>query len=248
MQVHECMIVDPITVSPKTTYVEAFRLLRMKKLPALPVVDDTGKVVGIVTERDLLDVAPVAMRGIHTIDPLSGPVVIEASMTRRVITVSESCPLEEAARILVDNKVGSLSEMRENHMVGIVTQIEILRTMMEALGGRSDGLRITIRLSEDTGELGAITDGIIQLGGRLINLSTFWGAEPINRIITLKVQGVKREDMLLMLERTIGVQVIDFCEGGAEANQNTLLLSAAHAEVFPIETLNSKIPWPLEPK
>jgi acetoin utilization protein AcuB len=248
MQVHECMIVDPITVSPKTTCAEAFRLLRTENLPALPVVDNAGKLVGIVTETDLLDVAPVIVRRIHTIGPLSGPLTIEAAMNRRVITVLECCPLEDAARILVDNKAHSLLVMRENQVVGIVTQIEILRTIMEAFGGRSEGLRITIRLSEDNGELGAITDGIIHLGGRLINLSTFWGAEPVNRIITLKVQGVKRDDMLLMLERTIGVQVIDFCEGGAEANQHTPLLSTAHAEVFPIETLDSKIPWPLEPK
>lgn len=248
MQVHECMIVDPITVFPETTFAEAFRLLRMKRLPALPVVDNGGKLVGIVTERDLLDVTPVTLRGVHTIGPFSSLLGIEAAMTRRVITVSESCLLEDAARILVDNKVSSLPVMRENLVVGIVTQIEILRTMMEAMGGRFEGIRITIRLSEDKGELGAITDGIIKLGGKLINLSTFWGGDPIDRIITLKVQGVKQEDMLLMLERTIGVQVIDFCDGGAEASLNPPLRSTAHPDVVPIETLDTKIPWPLESK
>jgi acetoin utilization protein AcuB len=155
--------------------------------------------------------------------------------------------LEDADQILVDNKVDSLLVMRENLVVGIVTQIEILRTMMESMGVRFEGIRITIRLAEDKGELGAITDGIIKLGGKLINLFTFWGGIPINRIITLKVQGVKREDMLLMLERTIGVQVVDFCDGSAETSLNTPLPSTAHAKVVPIET-DSKIPWPLEPK
>jgi acetoin utilization protein AcuB len=247
MQVHECMIVDPITVSPETTYAAAFRLVRVKKLHALPVVDQTGKLLGIVTETDLLDASPVAMLGVHPISDRLSNLQIEAVMTKRVITVSEDCPLEEAARILVDNKIGSLPVMRDDQVVGMVTRIEILRTMMDALGGRSEGLRITIRLSEDNGELGAITDGIIQLGGRLINLSTFWGGEPFNRVITLKVQDVKREDLLLMLERTIGVQVIDFCDGGAEANPN-ILWSTSRAEVFPMETLDSKIPWPLESK
>lgn len=248
MQVHECMMVDPITVSPETTYAEAFWLLRMKRLPALPVVDHAGKLVGIVTEKDLLGATSITLSGLHKIGPLSSPLGIEAAMTRRVITVSESCLLEDAARILVDNKVGSLLVMRENLVVGIVTQMEILRIMMESMGGRFEGIRITIRLSEDKGELGAITDGIIKLGGKLINLSTFWGGEPIKRIITLKVQGVKREDMLLMLERTIGVQVIDFHDGSAEASLNTTLRSTAHAEVVPIETPDTKIPWPLEPK
>lgn len=248
MQVHECMMVDPITVSPETTYAEAFWLLRMKRLPALPVVDHAGKLVGIVTEKDLLGATSITLSGLHTIGPLSSPLRIEAAMTRRVITVSESCLLEDAARMLIDNNVGSLLVMRENQVVGIVTQIEILRTMMEALGGRFEGICITIRLSEDKGELGAITDGIIKLGGKLINLSTFWGSKPINRIITLKVQGVKREDLLLMLERTIGVQVIDLREGGLESNLNTPLRSTTHTELFPIETLDSNPPCPLEPK
>lgn len=247
MQVHECMMVDPITVSPETTYAEAFRLLRIKRLPALPVVDDEGKLVGIVTERDLLDFKPVTLRGVHIIGSHSSLLGIETAMTKQVITVSESRLLEDAVQILVDNKVDSLLVMRENLVVGIVTQIEILRTMMESMGVRFEGIRITIRLAEDKGELGAITDGIIKLGGKLTNLFTFWGGIPINRIITLKVQGVKREDMLLMLERTIGVQVVDFCDGSAETSLNTPLPSTAHAKVVPIET-DSKIPWPLEPK
>ena len=248
MQVHKCMIVDPITVSPKSTSAEAVRLLRVKKLPALPVVDEAGKLVGIVTKGDLLEVSPVARPGIETICSLWSTMRIEAAMTKKVITVAESCPLEEAARILVDNKISSLPVMRGDQLVGMVSRIEILRTIMEVFGGRSIGSRISIRLSEDNGELGAITDGIIQMGGRLVNLSTFWGSEPGNRLITLKVQGVKREDLLLMLERTVGVQVIDFCEDGLEANQTTPLWSAAHAEAFPVQALDSKIPWPLESK
>jgi acetoin utilization protein AcuB len=242
------MIVNPITVSPKATSAEAIRLLQVKKLPALPVVDEAGKLVGIVAKGDLLEVSPAARPRIDTISSLWSTMQIAAAMTKQVITVGENCPLEEAARILVDNKIGSLPVMRGDQVVGLVTRIEILRIMMDAMGGRSEGLRITIRLSEDKGELGAITDGIIQMGGRLTNLSTFWGGEPFNRIVTLKVQGMKREDLLLMLVRTIGVEVINFCEGGAETNQTTPLWSTAHAETFPIETVDSIIPWPLEPK
>lgn len=247
MQVHECMIVNPITVSPKVTSAEAVRLLRVKKLPALPVVDEAGKLVGIVTKGDLLEVSPVAGPGIDAISSLWSTMRIEAAMTKRVITVPENCPLEEASRILVDNKIGSLPVIRDGQVVGMVTRIEILRTMMEALGGRSEGLRTTIRLSEDNGELGAVTDGIIQMGGRLVNLSTCWGSEQFNRTVTLKVQGVKREDLLLMLERTIGVQVVELCDDGTEVDSNDLL-PTARAEAFPIDTMDSIIPWPLEVK
>lgn len=247
MQVHECMIVNPITVSPKATSAEAVRLLRAMKLSALPVVDEAGTLVGIVTKGDLLKVSPVARPGIDAISSLWSTMQIAAAMTRQVITVTENCPLEDVVRILVNNKIGSLPVMRGDQVVGMVSRIELLRTMLDELGGRSVGSRISIRLSEDKGELGAITDGIIQMGGKLVNLSTFWGSEPGDWIITFKVQGVKQEDLLLMLERTIGVDVVGLSERGIEVDSKDLL-PAARPETFPIDTVDPIIPWPLEAK
>jgi acetoin utilization protein AcuB len=247
MQVHECMKIDPITISPKTTYASASRLLRVKKLYALPVTDKEGQLVGIITEKNLLDISPVDVLGVHTISDLLSAMAVEEAMTRQVITVEEDCPLEEAARILIDHKIGSLPVMRGDQLVGVITESDIFLAMTEALGGRSEGLRITIRLLEDKGELGAITDGIIKLGGKLISLSTYWGNNPFKRIITLKVQGVDREDLLMMLEWTIGVQVIDCCESSVES-QPGAASRAAKTDVFPIQNLDAKVPWILDSK
>jgi hypothetical protein len=130
-------------------------------------------------------------------------------------------------------------------LVGIITQSDIFRAMTNALGGCAEGLRITIQLLEDKGELGAVTDGIIQLGGKLVSLSTFWGDDPLERKVTLKVQGVNRGELLLMLKRTIGVQVIDFCESSAESETHAIS-PATNIGVFPIQNLDTKIPWPLD--
>jgi acetoin utilization protein AcuB len=241
------MIANPITISPKTTYAQASRLLRVKKLHALPVVDKEGQLVGIVTEKDLLDISPVAVLGVHSISDLLSSTKVEEAMTRRVITVQEDCPLEAAARIMIDSKIGSLPVMRGDQVVGIVTESDIFRTMADALGGRSEGLRLTVRLLEDKGELGAITDGIVQLGGKLTSLCTYWGDNPFKRIITLKVQGVDREDLLMMLEWTIGVQVIDCYESGTETQPGSTS-PAMKTEVVPVQNLNAKIPWLLDLK
>jgi acetoin utilization protein AcuB len=239
------MIANPITISPKTTYARASRLLRVKKLHALPVVDKEGQLVGIVTEKDLLDISPVAVLGVHSISDLLSSTKVEEAMTRRVITVQEDCPLEAAARIMIDSKIGSLPVMRGDQVVGIVTESDIFRTMADALGGRSEGLRLTVRLLEDKGELGAITDGIVQLGGKLTSLCTYWGDNSFKRMITLKVQGVDREDLLMMLEWTIGVQVIDCYEGSAESQPGSTS-PAMKTEVVPVQNLDAKIPWLLD--
>jgi acetoin utilization protein AcuB len=241
------MTSDPITVSPKTRYSEAFRLLHLKKLQALPVVDQEGQLVGIVTERDLLDISPIAVLGAHTISDVLSAMAVEEAMTRQVVTVPEDYPLEEAACILIDNRIGSLPVMREHELVGLITEADIFRAMIGALGGRSEGLRIAIRLSEDKGELGAITDGIVRLGGRLISLTTFWSGDIGNRMVTLKVQGADAEELVLFLEETVGVEVIDFCESRAE-DQPKVSSSQPYAGMFPIQNLDATATWFLDPK
>jgi acetoin utilization protein AcuB len=241
------MIANPITISPKTTYAAASRLLRLKKLYALPVVDKEGELVGIITERNLLDISPVAGLGVHTISDLLSAVKVEEAMTTQVITVQEDYPLEEAARILIDHRIGSLPVMRGDQVVGIITESDIFQAMADALGGGSEGLRLTVRLLEDNGELGAITDGIVQLGGKLTSLCTYWGDNPFKRMITLKVQGVDREDLLMMLEWTIGVQVIDCYESTAESQPGSTS-PAMKTDVVPVQDLNAKIPWLLDLK
>lgn len=247
MQVHECMTVNPITISPKTTYAQASRLLRLKELHALPVIDKKGELVGIITEKNLLDISPVAVLGVHTISDFLSVIKVEEAMTKRVITVQEDYPLEEAARILIDHKIGSLPVMRGDQLVGVITEADIFRAMTEALGGRSEGLRITIHLTEDNGELGAITDGIIKLGGKLVSLATYWGDKSFERVITLKVQGVDREELLIMLEWNIGVQVMDCCESGV-GSQPGASFPATNAEVLPIQNPVAEIPWLLDSK
>ncbi|HJS19357.1 MAG TPA: CBS domain-containing protein [Anaerolineales bacterium] len=157
------MAVNPITISPKTTYAQASRLLRVKKLHALPVTDNEGQLVGVLTEKDLLDISPVAVLGVHTISDLLSAMAIEKAMTKQVITVPEDCPLEEAARILIDHKIGGLPVMRGDQLIGMITEADIFRAMTDAFGGRSEGLRITIRLLEDKGERGATSAAIIEI-------------------------------------------------------------------------------------
>jgi acetoin utilization protein AcuB len=239
--VREYMKVNPIPVSPKTTCSDAFRLMQEKEIDKLPVLAEDGNLVGILTKKDLLYALPssAAFLSVSEIDSLFGKMTVARVMTRRVISVSEDCPLEEAARILVDNKIGSLPVMRSHRIIGMITKRDIFRVMMEALGGRMEGLRITIRLHEDTGELGAITDGIVQLGGTLINLSTLWDDDSFNQQVILKVQGIDPRELILFLEKNIGVEVIDYHESGAEY-QPQLILPPENKEACPIQNLDAE--------
>jgi len=104
-------------------------------------VDDDGKLVGIVSDKDLLYAAPspATSLSIYELHYLYSRITVSQVMTRDVITVEESDPIEEAARIMVDNKIGGLPVMREGKLVGIITETDIFKTLMEMMGARDSG-------------------------------------------------------------------------------------------------------------
>jgi len=213
MLVYERMSRHPLTVSPDTSVDAALKRMREEKVRRFPVVEDESKVVGIVSEKDLLYAAPspATSLSIYELHYLLSRITVEQVMTRNVITVEETDPLEEAARIMVDNKVGGLPVLREGKLVGIITETDIFKTFMEMLGARDQGLRLTLLCPEQRGELAALTSAAAELGGNIISLGTFWGKDASSAIVTMKVVGVDK-DALMEKIRPHVLEVIDVRE------------------------------------
>lgn len=198
MLVYERMSRHPLTVKPTTPVDAALKRMREEKIRRFPVVDNEGKLVGIVSDKDLLYAAPspATSLSIYELHYLYSRITIEQVMSQDVITVEENDPLEEAARIMVDNKVGGLPVMREGTLVGIITETDIFKTFMEMLGARDQGLRLTLLCPNQKGELAALSGAVAELGGNITSLGTFWGEDASNVIITMKVSGVERNALM----------------------------------------------------
>jgi acetoin utilization protein AcuB len=210
MLVYERMSRHPLIVSSDTPVDAALKRMREEKVRRFPVVEDESKVVGIVSEKDLLYAAPspATSLSIYELHYLLSRITVEQVMTRNVITVEETDPLEEAARIMVDNKVGGLPVLREGKLVGIITETDIFKTFMEMLGARNQGLRLTLLCPEQRGQLAALTGAAAELGGNIISLGTFWGKDAASAIVTMKVVGVDK-DALMEKIRPHVLEVID---------------------------------------
>ncbi len=128
-------------------------------------------------------------------------------MRTEVITV-EDVPLEEAARIMDDKKVGGLPVMKDDKLVGIITESDLFRIFLEMLGAREMGVRLSMLVPEQPGILADITRAIADMGGNIISLSTFLGGDPTNRLITLKVADVP-EDKLVAEMETLALEIVD---------------------------------------
>jgi acetoin utilization protein AcuB len=117
-------------------------------------------------------------------------ITVKDLMTPDVITVTEDTPLEEAARIMVDNNVGGLPVVRNGKLVGMITESDLFKMFLEILGARETGLRVTIKVREARGVLAELTQSLARHGADIVSLGTFWGDSPDEREITFRVQNL----------------------------------------------------------
>jgi acetoin utilization protein AcuB len=202
MLVKERMSRHPITIRPETSLHDALRIMREEKVRRLPVLNRDNKLIGIVLERDLLyaSPSPATSLSVYELNYLMSKITIESLMTRDVITVSEDCLLEEAARIMADNQIGGLPVMRGDRLVGMITESDLFKVFLELLGAREWGLRVTIQVQEGRGVLARLTQAISKYDADIVSLGTFWGDDPTIREIAFKVQGLSREQMMGIIQ------------------------------------------------
>jgi len=126
---------NPITIAQDTPIQQAIMVMRDEKVRRLPVLNEKNELVGIVSEKDLLYASPSPANSldIHELHYLISKITVREVMTRDAITVSENTPLEKAARIMVENKIGGLPVMRAGKLVGIITESDLFKIFIEML-------------------------------------------------------------------------------------------------------------------
>lgn len=210
MLVKERMTSPVIKITPDTSVQDALELMRENKIRRLPVVE-RGKLVGIVTERDLLYAtpSPATTLSIQEMHYVLSKLPVREVMSSPVITVTEDTPLEEAARLMADKKIGGLPVVRDGEVVGIITESDIFKVFMEMLAAREEGVRITLLVPEKKGMLAAITKAIAAKGGNIVALGQFWGEDPTNRTVTIKLTDISQEDLKEAVSQVEGVEILD---------------------------------------
>ena len=184
-----------ISVSPETPIHDALALFRKEHIRRAPVIKD-GKMVGIISDRDLLNASPspVTTLSVWEMNYLLSKVTVKEVMTKKVLTVKEDTPIEEAARIMADNKIGGLPVVNaENSVVGIITETDLFKIFLELMGAREKGVRVTALIEDKPGQLAKITKAIADAGGNFISFGQYSGSDSSTRQVTFKVAGMKKE-------------------------------------------------------
>lgn len=198
MLVSRAMTHDPITTTPDTPVAEARSLMRREKIHHLPVVDEAGKLIGIVSERDLVyaSPSPATSLSMYEINYLLAKLTVAKVMTREVLTVTESTALEEAARLMADNNIGGLPVVAGGKPVGMVTESDVFRIFVELFAARQRGVRVTAMVPEVRGELAKLASAITESGGNILAFGSVPGDDPTNVLVTVKVAGVNKDKLI----------------------------------------------------
>lgn len=197
MLVRSRMSTPVITVPADMPAMDALALMRERQIRRTPVMDKKGKMVGIVSDKDLLNASPsdATSLSIWEINYLISKVKVREVMSQPVLTVSEGTPIEEAAALMVTNKIGGLPVLRGDELVGLITETDLFKIFLELMGARQDGVRVTALIPEKIGELDVLTHSIAEAGGSFIAFGLFKGEAVTNWLVTFKVTGLSEDQV-----------------------------------------------------
>lgn len=190
MIVGKRMMRNPVWVDENDSMKKAMDLLKERDIRHLPVLKDGEKLVGIVTERDIKQASPSPATAleIREIYYLLDKVKVKQIMTRRPYTISSTAPIEEAALILREKKIGCLPVVDGGTLVGILTETDILDAFIESMGVSGPGYRVELALPNRPGMLFDVLKLLNDFSANVVSVATAPHDETDRKILILRIE------------------------------------------------------------
>jgi acetoin utilization protein AcuB len=202
------MTPNPTTVRPESDPMAAQTLLRYGRFGRLPVIDENGKLVGIITASDLeLFFSTAPSPGV-----VKRQFRVDQVMKSPVHTVSPDYPLEEAARLMMQHKIGGLPVVDDEKVVGIITESDIISQLVETLGGDSPSLRVTVQVPDRPGQLAQVASQMAALNCNICSMLLTQAGDRGN--LTMRLQGADRETVIQAIQELDEIELIHVWESG----------------------------------
>ena len=210
MFVRDRMSSPAVTITPDTPLRDALDLMHRRRFRRLPVVDGRGRLVGIVSERDLLYASPppAALVSDMDLNHLLDELPIREIMTRDVLTATPDTFVEDAARLMVDNKVGGLPVLDEDdHVVGVITETDVFRAFIELYRAGHSGLYLTLQVQDRAGLMAELSKAVLGLGDDIVSLTSSYDEATGEYRLVIKGQEIDQDRVVALLE-SLGYRVI----------------------------------------
>ncbi len=213
MIIERRMTKNPVTITPDASVVEASDLMKKEKVHRLPVLDKDKNLVGVISEKDILFAtpSPASSLSIHEMAYLLSKLTVKKIMSKNPVTISKDTPVEEAARLMVDQDLSCLPVVENGKLVGIVSKSDMFKILLELFGARHFGVRLSFLVDDKPGTIALVSRAISDAGYDIISFGTFMGTDPSNAICTIKVQGCTKEELTTLLSPLVK-EILDIRE------------------------------------
>jgi acetoin utilization protein AcuB len=202
---------NPVTISPDASFFEARDLIHEKGIQHLPVVDKSGKLVGIVTDGDIREAAPsdATLLSVQELNYLLGKLKVSAFMTPKdkLITITPDALIEEAVQLMHDHKIGSLPVVEGKKLYGIFTETDALDHFVDIFGLKQKGTRLTIALEDKPGSLLGVLEVLKKHNINMISIVTPSFMVEGKRIAAIRIKTEDYKDIVKDLEK-VGYDVL----------------------------------------
>ena len=150
MIIERRMTKNPVTCTPDMSIQDASDLMTREHVHRLPVLDKGGRLVGVISEKDILKAAPspASTLSAYETNYLLSKLTVKKIMSRNPVTVTKDTTVEDAATMMVDQDLSCLPVLEDGKLVGIVSKSDLFKMLLETFGARIPGTTISF-LVED---------------------------------------------------------------------------------------------------
>jgi acetoin utilization protein AcuB len=190
MIVAKRMMRTPVFLDEDDSMKTAMDTLKNREIRHLPVLKGGEKLVGILTETDIKQASPSTATAleIREVYYLLDKIKVKQIMTKRPYTISPTAPIEEAAMVMREKKIGCLPVMEEGRLVGILTETDILDAFIESMGVRGPGRRIELVLPTMGGGLFEVLKLLKDFDANIVSLATTSHDDPERKVLILRIE------------------------------------------------------------
>lgn len=179
MFVSDWMTRKVITIAPDDSVSDAVKLMKEKKIKHIPVLRD-DKLKGIISDRDIREFSPskATSLDIYELHYLLATTKVKEMMKTKVITITAESPVEEAAMLMLDNNIGSLPVVEGGRLVGIISDRDIFKVLVDITGIRHGGHRVALTVEDRPGSVREVADIIRKYDFSLQSILTSYEKAP----------------------------------------------------------------------
>ena len=200
------MTKNPVYTHPKDLISNVKNTMDREKISKVPVLDDSGKLIGVITKTDLKKTMPsdATTLDIYELSYLISKMTVEKVMKKNPITIQKDATIEEAAKLMAEKGISSVIVMDGDVLAGILTKSDLFKAVVDMFGFKYDGVRASLEVSDNCGELAKISKAIADKHGKIVSFITADGSDVSKRIITFKIIGLKKAEVEEILNKTGG--------------------------------------------